>query len=225
MKSKANNRIRQAVLSAVALSTVALSTPLLTGCPAVIGVTAVTAATSAVDRRTVGTQVEDRTIQLKASSELMSKIGDAAHVNVTVYNRMILLTGEAPDETLRNKAEGAVSNITNLRSIVNDIQVAGKSSLTSRSNDALITGKVKAALLDAQDISASAFKVTTERGSVYLMGLVTEREVDRAARIASAVGGVQKVIKVVELISETELENMHKSGANGGSSNETRGRM
>lgn len=223
MKLNLSNRTRSTLLSVAALSSVALATPLLSGCPAVIGVTAMTAASSAADRRTVGTQVEDRTIQLKAAAELSSKIGDAAHINVTVFNRMILLTGEAPDETTRNRAEGAVSNIVNLRSIVNDVQIAGKSSLTSRSNDALLTGKVKAALLDAQDVSASSFKVTTERGVVYLMGLVTEREVDRASTIASRVGGVQKVVKVVDLISETELANMHKTGANDGGPRELQG--
>jgi osmotically-inducible protein OsmY len=190
------------------------SVSLLSGCPAVIGVTAVTAASSAVDRRTLGIQVEDRNIQIKAKSALNEKLGDGVHVNVTVYNRQVLLTGQAPDEFTKSRAEGSVSNVTNVRSIVNDIQVAGVSSLTSRSNDALITGKVKAALIDAQDISATAFKVTTEAGTVYLMGLVTPNEADRAARIAAGVGGVQRVVKVLDLISESELSRINETGRN-----------
>ncbi|MDX1668656.1 MAG: BON domain-containing protein [Limnobacter sp.] len=187
----------------------------LTGCPAVLGVTAVTAASSAADRRTVGIQVEDRNIQLKANSALNEKLGDGAHVNVTVYNRKILLTGQAPDEFTKNRAEGAVSNIENVRAVVNDIQVSGASSLTSRSNDALITGKVKASLIDAGDVSSSAFKVTTEAGAVYLMGLVTASEADRAAQLASGVSGVQRVVKVIDEISETQLSRI-KSGNRSG---------
>lgn len=196
------------------------SVTLLTGCPAVIGVTAVTAASSAADRRTVGIQVEDRNIQLKANSALNEKLGDGVHVNVTVYNRQVLLTGQAPDEFNKNRAEGSVSNISNVRSIVNDIQIAGVSSLTSRSNDAFITGKVKAALLDAQDVSASSFKVTTEAGTVYLMGLVTATEADRAARIAAGVSGVQRVVKVVDLISESELTKINESSKSSGENTE-----
>lgn len=203
------------IKSCVALLTLAgslSSVTLLTGCPAVIGVTAVTAASSAADRRTVGIQVEDKNIQLKANSALKEKLGDGANVNVTVYNRQVLLTGQAPDEFTRNRAEGSVSNISNVSSIVNDIQVAGVSSLTSRSNDAFITGKVKAALIDSQQVSASAFKVTTEAGTVYLMGLVTSSEADLAARIAAGVSGVQRVVKVLDLISESELAKINESG-------------
>lgn len=183
----------------------ALTAPLLSGC--VVGAAAaLTGATlAASDRRTVGTQVEDRTIQLKASNNISERLGSLVHVNATVYNRQLLLTGEAPDEATKRSIDAAVAGIPNLKGVVNDVQIAGQSSLTSRSNDALITGKVKASIVDAQDLNANAFKVTTEAGVVYLMGLVTAREADRGARIAAGVPGVAKVVKVMEVITEEEL--------------------
>lgn len=196
---------KAAISSAVAI---ALTLPLLSGCFFGAAAALTTSTLAASDRRTVGTQVEDRTIQLKATNIISGDFGDTVHVNVTVYNRHMLLTGEAPDETTRRRVEGAVSNIPNLRLVTNDVKIAGNSSLTSRTNDTLLTTKVKASLLDAQDVFGNAFKVTTEAGSVYLMGLVTEREADRAAQIAAGVSGVTRVVKVIDPISEAELKTM-----------------
>lgn len=196
---------KAAISSTVAL---ALALPLLSGCFFGAAAALTTSTLAASDRRTVGTQVEDRTIQLKATNIISGDFGDTVHVNVTVYNRHMLLTGEAPDETTRRRVEGAVSNIANLHLVTNDIKIAGNSSLTSRTNDTLLTTKVKASLLDAQDVFGNAFKVTTEAGSVYLMGLVTEREADRAAQIAAGVSGVTRVVKVIDPISEAELKTM-----------------
>lgn len=196
---------KAAISSTVAL---ALTLPLLSGCFFGAAAALTTSTLAASDRRTVGTQVEDRTIQLKATNIISGDFGDTVHVNVTVYNRHMLLTGEAPDETTRRRVEGAVSNIANLHLVTNDIKIAGNSSLTSRTNDTLLTTKVKASLLDAQDVFGNAFKVTTEAGSVYLMGLVTEREADRAAQIAAGVSGVTRVVKVIDPISEAELKTM-----------------
>lgn len=187
------------------MATLSVATPMLTGCPAVIGVTAVTAVSSAIDRRTVGIQVEDRTIQLKAIRALNENIKEGTHINVTVYNRKILMTGQAINEDLRRQAGSAVANIENVQSIVNDIQVEGISSMTSRSNDTLITGKVKAAFLEDKQIEVSAVKVTTEAGVVYLMGLVTRTESDLIAGRASRVSGVKKVVKAFDYISQEEL--------------------
>ncbi|WP_370262011.1 BON domain-containing protein [Limnobacter sp.] len=215
MRSNASffTRTRQSTLAALLCAS--LAAPLLGGCffGAAAAITA--GSMAAADRRTVGTQVEDRTIQLKAESAVRDTFGDAVHVNATVYNRQLLLTGEAPDETTRKRIETRVSSIPNIRLVLNDVQVAGKSSLTSRSNDAFITGKVKASLVDAQDIFANSFKITTEAGVVYIMGLVTEREANRAAQIAAGVPGVVKVVKVVELISEAELSRLTKTPNNG----------
>lgn len=199
-------RIRTHTLRALVCA--ALVTPLLGGCffGALAGITAGSFAAS--DRRTVGIQVEDRSIQLKAGSAIRERLGDSAHINVTTYNRQVLLTGEAADQDTRNRAEAAAAGVANVRLLVNDIQVGPNAPFSSRSSDALITTKVKASLLDAQDIFANSFKIVTEAGVVYIMGLVTEREANRAAAIASGVSGVVKVVKVVDQISEAELSRM-----------------
>jgi osmotically-inducible protein OsmY len=158
----------------------------------------------ASDRRTTGTQIEDEGIELKAADAVKAQSA-LGHVNVTSYNRMVLLTGEVPTEADRSRVERAVAGIENVRSVVNELAVAGSSSMTSRSNDTFLTSQVKASLLEAKDLSATAVKVVTERATVYLMGRVTEREAQRAAGLASTVPGVQKVVRVFEPISEEEL--------------------
>lgn len=183
----------------------ALALNLTAGCaPLVLG-TAIGGAFMATDRRTSGMQVEDQGIEMKASSRIRETVGDRAHVNATSYNRMILLTGEVPSEADRTAVEQAVSQVENVQSVVNELAVMGNSSLTSRSNDVLINGKIKASFVDARDMFSNAFKVVVERGDVYLMGLVTEREGNRAAEVAAGVGGVTKVVKVFQLITEDEL--------------------
>lgn len=204
---------RKSLISAMLCASLTL--PLLGGCFFGAAAALTAGSLAAADRRTVGTQVEDRSLQLKAESAIRESFGDAVHVNATVYNRQVLLTGEVPDLATRNAVDARVATLPNIRLMVNDLQVAGKSSLTSRSNDAFITGKVKASLVDAQDIFANSFKVTTEAGVVYLMGLVTEREANRAAQVASGVPGVVKVVKVVELISEAELSRLSATPNNG----------
>ncbi len=210
---------RKSLISAMLCASLTL--PLLGGCFFGAAAALTAGSLAAADRRTVGTQVEDRSLQLKAESAIRESFGDAVHVNATVYNRQVLLTGEVPDLATRNSVDARVATLPNIRLMVNDIQVAGKSSLTSRSNDAFITGKVKASLVDAQDIFANSFKVTTEAGVVYLMGLVTEREANRAAQVAAGVPGVVKVVKVVELISEAELSRLSATPNNGSQPQET----
>ena len=160
----------------------------------------------ATDRRTSGAQLEDEGIELRAAGRLRENLGDRAHVNVTSYNRQVLLTGEVPSAQDRQLAEQVVSRVENVRSIVNELAVLGNSTLTQRSSDALTTGKVKAAMVDAKDIFANAFKVVTERGTTYLMGRVTQREANRATELTRSTGGVQKVVRVLEIISEEELQ-------------------
>ena len=178
----------------------------LGGCaPLVLGGAVVGTTLMAIDRRTTGIQVEDQGIELKAGPRVRSAAGgDAAHVNVTSYNRLVLLTGEVPTDAARRAAEQAASQVENVRSIVNELAVAGMSSLTSRSNDTILTGRVKATFVDA-GLPAPALKVVTERGVVHLMGRVTEGEADRATQAARRVPGVQKVVRVFEIITEQEL--------------------
>jgi osmotically-inducible protein OsmY len=179
----------------------------LAGCaPLVIGGAAAGAALVASDRRTSGIQLEDEGIELRAGSRLREALGDSAHVNVTSYNRLVLLTGEVPNEQARQRAEEIVSRVENVRSIVNELGVMGVTTLTQRSADVLVTGKVKASLIDAADLQINAFKVLTERGTVYLMGRVTAREADKATQIARGVSGVQRVVRVFEPIGDDELK-------------------
>jgi osmotically-inducible protein OsmY len=160
------------------------------------------------DRRTSGTQIEDQAIEVKAGNRAREAIGERGHLNFTSYNRTLLVTGEVPAEEDRQAVERAVAGIENLRSVVNELAVLGNSSLSSRSNDTIITSKVKATFVDAKDLQANAVKVVTERGTVYLMGRVTEREAARATELARSVGGVEKVVRVFEILTETELANL-----------------
>ncbi|ADX44526.1 transport-associated protein [Paracidovorax avenae ATCC 19860] len=192
-------RTTGAVLAAVALGTA------LSACaPLVIGGAAV-GTMMAADRRTTGTQVEDETIELRAGNRLRDTFGDRVHVNVTSYNRQVLLTGEVPSQQDKERVEQTVLTVENVRSVVNDLAVMSASTLSQRANDTLITGKVRASLVDAKDIFATAFKVVTERNTVYLMGRVTQREADRATEIARGVNDVRKVVRVFEIVSEQEL--------------------
>lgn len=188
--------------AALVLTAAALST--LTACaPVVLGGAAV-GAMVAVDRRTSGAQIEDESIELRAASRLRGAFGDRAHINVTSYNRQVLLTGEVPSEQGKQQAEQIVSRVENVKGTVNELAVMPPTSLMQRSSDTLVTGKVKASIVDDRNLSVSAFKVVTERGTVYLMGLVTQREADRATQIARHIDGVQRVVRVFEIISEDE---------------------
>jgi osmotically-inducible protein OsmY len=184
------------------LAAAALAASLSACAPLVLGGAAV-GTMVAVDRRTSGAQLEDEGIELRAASRLRE--GVAGHVNVTSYNRQVLLTGEVQREQDKQAAEQLVSRVENVKGIVNELAVMGTSSLAQRSSDTLTTGKVKAAFVDDKELSASAFRVVTERGTTYLMGRVTQREADRATQIARGVGGVQRVVRVFEIISEEEL--------------------
>lgn len=162
----------------------------------------------ATDRRTSGTQLEDETIELRSESRIRENLGDRVHVNVASYNRQVLLTGEVPNAQDKQLVEQIVSRVDSVRAIVNELAIAPVSSLTQRSTDALITGRIKASMVDAKDLYANAFKVVTERGTVYLMGRVTQREADRGTEIARSTGSVQKVVRVFEILTQEELQRM-----------------
>jgi osmotically-inducible protein OsmY len=162
----------------------------------------------ATDRRTTGTVVEDQGIELRAKSRIRENLGDRVHVNVVSYNRQVLLTGEVPTAQDKQLVEQIVRRVDNVMNIVNDLAVMGNSTLTQRSSDALVTTRVKAALVDSKDLFANAFKITTERGNTYMMGRVTEREAKRATEVVTQVPGVQRVVRLLEIISEEELTRM-----------------
>jgi osmotically-inducible protein OsmY len=173
--------------------------------PLVIGGAMVGGALVVTDRRTSGTQLEDQSIELKAASRIRAAVGDRANINVVSYNRAVVLTGEAPTESDRAAAEQAAKSVENVRSVLNEVAVMGPSALSSRSSDAVLSTRVKASLVDAKDIQGTAIKVFTERGVVYLMGRVTEREAAAATAIARGVPGVLKVVRIFEILTEAEL--------------------
>jgi osmotically-inducible protein OsmY len=178
----------------------------LSGCfPLMVGGAFVGTGLVATDRRTSGSLVEDEGIELRAASRIRENLGERVHVNVTSYNRQVLLTGEVPNLQDKQLIEKIVAGVDNVRNIVNELEVMGNTTLTQRSSDALVTGRAKAALVDAKDLFASAFKLTTERGTVYVMGRVTAREAKRATDIISGVSGVARVVRILEIISEEEL--------------------
>lgn len=192
--------------AALALIFVGMGVGTLSACaPIVLGGAMVGGSMVATDRRTSGTQLEDEGIELRANSRLRENIGDRAHINVTSYNRKVLLTGEVPSEQDKQLVEKIIVNVDNVREVVNELAVMGNSSFTQRSSDAIVTGKVKANLLDARDLFANAFKVSTERGTTYVMGRVTAREAKRGTEVISGTSGVQRLVRVLEIISEDEL--------------------
>ncbi len=200
------NRISK--LAAATLAAVTVSTS-LTGCfPLLLGGAMVGGTVVYTDRRTSGTQLEDEAIELKASNRISKELGERARVSVVSYNRLVLLTGVVSGEADRAVVGNLVSGIDNVRSIVNEVTVVSAQPTNTVASDALVTSKVKASLVDSKDIFAQSVKVVTERGTVYLMGRVTEREANRATEIARGVSGVDKVVRVFEIISEAELANM-----------------
>lgn len=159
----------------------------------------------ATDRRTSGSQLEDEGIELRANSRIRENVGERVHVNTVSYNRRVLLIGEVPTAQDKQLVERIVQGVDNVREVVNELAVMGNSSFTQRSSDTIVTGKVKANLLDAKDLFANAFKIVTERGTVYVMGRVTEREAKRGTEVISGTSGVQRVVRLLEIISEEEL--------------------
>lgn len=192
-------------LIATTLCVVSLGGVLSACAPLILGGAAM-GALVATDRRTSGAQLEDEGIELRAIGRINENLGSRVHVNVTSYNRQVLLSGEVPSAQDKQLVEQIVSRVDNVRLVANELAVLDGSTYTQRSSDALITGKVKAAMVDSHDLFANAFKVVTERGVVHLMGRVTQREADRATAIARSTGGVQKVVRLLEIITEEELQ-------------------
>lgn len=200
------NALRRPLAALALCGTLAVT---LQGCFGLAVGGAVMGTLAATDRRTLGAQTEDKAIALKSIDRLASVPGgDSNHINVTSFNRKVLLTGEVRDEQAKDAAAREVAGIEGVKSVVNELAVMGASSFTARSNDSLLTGKVKASFVDDKVIYANSIKVVTERGIVYLMGRVTPSEGARAAAIASGVSGVQKVVKVFEYITDAELQDL-----------------
>jgi len=178
----------------------------LGGCAAAVVGGAVATGMVATDRRSTGAQLDDQNIELRAASSLSGTFGDRAHINVTSFNAKVLITGEVATEADKQQAFQIVSQVQGVRSVVNELAVMPVTSLSQRSSDSLITAKVKASMVDASDVFGTLFKVVTERNTVYLMGRVTQVEANRATEIARSVSGVQRVVRVLEIVTEAELK-------------------
>jgi osmotically-inducible protein OsmY len=176
----------------------------LQGCVEMAVVGAGAAVMSAADRRTTGAQVDDEGIELRAVNRVNERFGDKVHVNITSFNRSVLITGEVPNENAKSEIEKIVTGTTNVRSVTNDLKVASGTSLSSRAGDATITGKVKARFVDANRFNVFQVKVVTEDSVVYLMGIVTEIEAAAAVEVARTTSGVRKVVKVFEYCKPTD---------------------
>jgi osmotically-inducible protein OsmY len=178
--------------------------PALQGCFPMVAGGAAGAVAMYADRRTSGAYVEDEGIEWRTRSRLRERFGSSVNISVTSYNRNVMLTGQVPDEATRTEAGRIAAGVDNVQGIINELEIAGLSSLTSRSNDALITSRVKARFVDDQSFAANHVKVVTEAGTVFLMGIVTRREADAATEVARMTSGVQRVVRVFEYVSDEE---------------------
>lgn len=203
MKRNLQSVLLSGAVMAVTLTGLSACAPLLVGGAVMTGVVA-------TDRRTTGTQMEDESIEIKVASAIRANLGDRVHLNVTSFNRRVLLSGEVATANDKAVAEKLAQSQENVHAVINDLAVMTPSTLTQRSKDTVITGQVKAAFLDAKDLQVNAIKVVTERGIVYLMGRVTSREAKRATDIARTMSGVTKVVRVFEEISEQELQRLSR---------------
>ncbi len=194
-------------LARVAVSLVLAGTAagMLAGCaPLVVGGAMLGSGLFVTDRRTAGAQVEDEGIEVKAAGRVRA-LATLGQIAITSYNRTALITGQVPGEAEKAQVAAAVAGIENLRTVFNELEVGPNVNFATRSNDTLISAKVKAMMVDAKDVQANAYKVVVEHNVVYLMGRVTEREAARGADLARAVPGTQKVVRMFEILSEQEL--------------------
>jgi len=193
--------VMSTLAASIVLATLSACAPLVVGGAVMTGMVV-------VDRRTTGMQLEDESIELRTAQGMRQNLLDNAHVNVTSYNRQVLLTGEVSTAADKDKANKVAQSQENVKAVANELTVQPVSSLTQRSKDAIISGQIKALFVDAKDLQSNAFKVVTENGVVYMMGRVTSREAQRATDIARSISGVTKVVRVLDIISEEELKRL-----------------
>jgi len=193
----------------------ALVVPALQGCFTVVAAGITQGVMVAVDRRSVGTQTEDESIEWKASARVSEKLGDKVHVNFTSYNRKVLLTGEVPNDEARAEVERLTSGVTNVEGVYNELVVGPSSSLTDRSNDSFITSKVKSRSVDNGKFNPVHVKVVTEAGVAFLLGMATQAEADAAIDVARTTAGVRKVVNLIEIITVNKAKEIDTAPANG----------
>jgi osmotically-inducible protein OsmY len=162
----------------------------------------------ASDRRSAGIQVEDETIEQRSATAIRENFGSKEHISITSYNRQVLITGEVSSDMVRRQVESLIGRVENVRAVVNELVVGPASSTSDRASDAILVAKVKASMVDTEDVFANVYKVVGERGTIYLMGRVTQREAKRATDVVRGVSGVKRVVRVFEYITEDELRAM-----------------
>jgi len=193
------------MIGAQGFALLAAALALLQGCAAVVvGAGSAAAYSSYDDRRSTGTQMEDEGIELRAMNRIDQRYGFKVHVNITSFNRSVLITGEVPDAQAREDVGKIVLGAGNVRAVANELEIAATSSLAARTNDSLITSNVKARFVTAKGFSANHVKVVTEAGVVFLMGVVTDTEANAAAEVTRTTDGVRKVVKVFEYCKSGE---------------------
>lgn len=192
----------------LATTLISLSLPALQGCVPAVATGVGAGALMIVNRRPGETYLADEAIEIRSLNRINEKFGDKVHVNVTSYNMKVLLTGEVPDAGIKADLEKAIAGVTNVKGITNEVQIAGISSFSARSNDTYITSKVKARFIDANKFQVNHVKVVTEAGTVFLLGLVTRKEGDDAAEIARTTAGVKKVVRVFEYIEFKDAQRL-----------------
>ncbi|MFW5332922.1 BON domain-containing protein [Hydrogenophaga sp. ZJX-1] len=195
-------------LAASILGVAALAATVSACAPLMVGGAAMTGAVVATDRRSSGAQLDDQGIELRAANRLRDSMGSRARISVTSYNRRALLTGEVANERDKALAYEIVAKTDNVASVFNELDITNSPTLKEKAEDALLTGRVKAGLVDTKNLSTNSFKVVSERGSVFLMGRVTQREADQATEVARTTKGAQRVVRLFEIISEEELARM-----------------
>jgi osmotically-inducible protein OsmY len=193
------NRPPLAKLAPALLILAALALPVLSGCAAVVVGAVAGGALVATDRRSTGAQVDDTTIETKVASTLNSRYGDRAHIATTSYNGVVLLSGESPDSAIAEDAVAIARSTDRVRSVHNEVAIMPPTDLSTRTNDSYTTSKVKARFVEANKFSATHVKVVTERGIVYLMGIVSRDEANAAAEVAATTSGVTRVVRLFEI--------------------------
>jgi len=184
--------------------------------PLLVGVVVAGTALVATDRRTTGSQVDDQTIQLRVANELSAALGKLpVHINVNSFDRKVLLTGEVPDEATKARAGAIATASQNVRAVVNELAILPPSSVSDRTGDTALATKVRAAFVNTREIAFNSVEIVTERGIVYLLGLVTEHEGQIVALVASKVSGVKQVVKVFDYASKEEIDRRRATTATG----------
>lgn len=191
---------------ALALAT---ALPALNGCATAVVATGSVGALALHDRRSFGTLTDDESTEWKAAARVPEKYRDSAHLNFTSYNRKLLITGEVPNEQARQEIMASLRPIEGIRQIHDESAVMPPSSLAARSRDSLTDAKVKARLIDDKQLSANHIKVVTERGTTYLLGLVSDREARIATEIARTTDGVRRVVSLFEILGDAELRRVN----------------